>query len=222
MTFHSVFETVEGLVALGTILLAAGTLGVALLTRSTARATRKLAAETGGLVDATLRLAAVSAEEVELSRRAIEAEVKPLIVDWPTDNRRVTVTPGEQWAMVVVVPAMNVSATALIQGVTMHWLESGRPNSEATYQGRPTVLAVGPGGELEARFVFDEVQARRLESLEKFSVEIEYTDAAGGQPEITRLDIYWVGDRERWYVWAVSFRRIGEDQPYAQARPVNR
>lgn len=97
---------------------------------------------------------------------------------------------GSRSASVSVVPAMNATATALIQGVTMHWHESGRPNSEAIYQGRPTVLAVGYGGEMEARFVFNAADARRIESIEKFWVEIKYTDAAGGQPEITRLDIY--------------------------------
>jgi hypothetical protein len=209
-------------VAVGTVALAAGTLIVALVTRSTAAATGKLAAETRDLVAATEKLSEVSAEEVELSRRAIEAEVKPLIVDWPTDNRRVTVNPGAEWPMVVVVPAMNATATALIQSVTMHWLESGLPNSEAIYQGRPTVLAVGPGGGLEARFVFDATNARRIESIEKFWVEIKYTDAAGGQPEITRLDVYWARDTENWYVWAVSFRRVGEDKPYVEARPLNR
>jgi hypothetical protein len=61
------------LVALGTILLAFGRFTVALLTRSTATATRELATETGGPVEATNKLADVSAEEVEISRRALQA-----------------------------------------------------------------------------------------------------------------------------------------------------
>jgi hypothetical protein len=78
-----VFRTVEGLVAVGTIGLALGTFLVALLARSTAKATKSLALETRNLVGATLELARVSKEEVELSRLAVQAEVKPLIVDWP-------------------------------------------------------------------------------------------------------------------------------------------
>jgi hypothetical protein len=223
VSFHSVFETVEGLVALGTILLAFGTLGVALLTRSTALATKKLAEETHGLVDETARLAEVSAEEVEMSRRAIEAEVKPLILDWPADNRTVTVKHVVDEGVLISVPAVNANATALIQSVTMHWQERGAPAS--TRIGWPTVLAVGPGGETEARFHFEKSEIARLDAigqLGKFSVEIEYTDAAGGQRDVTRFEIYRASETETWRIWAVSFRRVGESEPYAEARPVNR
>ena len=125
LTVHNVFETVGGYVAIGTIGLALGTLFVALLARSTAKATNRLAEETHDLVEATARLAEVSAEEVELSRRALQAGVKPLIVDWPADNRQVMVERGKDEGAVFVVPAVNATATALIQGVTMHWHEKG-------------------------------------------------------------------------------------------------
>ena len=98
-------------VALGTILLAFGTFTVALLTRSTATATGKLAAETGGLVEATKKLADVSAEEVEMSRRALQAEVKPLIADWPADNRQVTYQAFPQ-ERVITVPCLNPARQA--------------------------------------------------------------------------------------------------------------
>ena len=73
VTWHSVFQTVEGLVAVGTILLAFGTLAVALLTRSTAIATKKLASETRSLVSATVELALVLQRKSKMSRRALQA-----------------------------------------------------------------------------------------------------------------------------------------------------
>jgi hypothetical protein len=229
VTLHSLFKTVEGLVAVGTILLAFGTLGVALLTRSTAKATKKLASETRGLVDATAELARVSAEEVEMSRRALQAEVKPLLVDWPANNREVTFARAVDERLFTI-PAVNAGAPGLIQRATMHWDEAGAAVSPTTYEGTVTVLALMPGGETEAQFLFPRSEFARLDQLEwqgKFWVEIAYTDASGGQPEVTRFDVYRVtdvnpGGPSRWRVWAVSFRRANEAEPYARAQPANR
>jgi hypothetical protein len=205
---------------------ALSTLVLALSTGALALSTWQDVRETTRLVDATVTLVEVSADEVELSRRAIEAEVKPLIVDWPADNRQVTVKPGsEEGAVRIVVPAVNANATALIQGVTMHWYEPGAAISPTTYIGWASVLAVGPGGETEAWFHFDAAQAPRLEPIEqqgKFWVEIDYTDAAGGQRDVTRFDIYRDETADEWRVWAVSFRHAGESEPYAKAQPTNR
>jgi hypothetical protein len=224
VTWHSVFDTVEGLVAVGTIMLALGTLGVAVLTRSTAKATKKLADETKNLVAATVGLAEASAQEVEISRHALQAEVKPLIVDWPTEGRAISFKGSLDEGMLVVVPVCNAGATALITGVTMHWYDHGM-TEPTTYIGWPTVVAPMAGGETEARFSFDRHDAARLSAIEeqgKFWVEFAYTDASGGQPEVTRLDVHYEEESERWPVWQVSFRRAGEAEPYATARPVNR
>jgi hypothetical protein len=81
------------------------------------------------------------------------------------------------------------------------------------------------GGETEARFMFGSGETHRLDEIErlgKFWVEFAYTDASGGQPEVTRFDIYYDDETERWDVWKVSFRRAGEPEPYATAQPVNR
>lgn len=219
-------DTVDGLVAVGTILLAVGTLAVALVTWRTARATKLLASQTKSLVAATVDLSKVSAEEVEISRRALQAEVKPLIVDWPADNRRVTFSLDGDGGRVSV-PACNAGAPGLIQGVTMHWDEPGAAVTPTTYRGTATVLAVMSGGETEAHFDFTGQRPRldRVHEHGKFWVEIAYTDAAGGQAEVTRLDLYRtsaLGTSPEWRVWAVSFRRADETEPYAEARPANR
>lgn len=208
---------------MGTILLALGTLAVAALTRSTSKATGKLAKETQKLVEATIDLARVSAEEVAMSRRAVEAEVKPLIVDWPAGNRGVRFDRA-RGDPIVSIPACNAAAPALIQGVTMHWYDRGVADP-TTYIGWPTVLAPMPGGETEARFSFGASDAPRLDAIEeqgKFWVEFAYTDASGGQAEVTRFDIYYDEESESWLVWKVSFRRAGETEPYAVSQPVNR
>ena len=223
LTIHNVFGTVEGWVAIGTVGLALGTFVVALLARSTANATKELAEETRGVVEATKELARVSAQEVEMSRRALQAEIKPLIVDWPADNRRVRFDRSNGDALVVV-PACNAAAPALITGVTMHWYDRGVPDP-VTYIGWPTVLAPMAGGETEARFSFGLSAAHRLDEIErlgKFWVEFAYTDAAGEQPEVSRLDIYYDDVTERWDVWKVSIRRAADTEPYATAQPVNR
>ncbi len=216
----------SALVALGTILLALGTFAVALLTRSTVLATRRLVSETRGLVDATGELARVSAEEVEMSRRALQAEVKPLLVDWPAKNRTVTYVRYAD-ERVFTIPICNAGAPALIQRATMHSYELGAPTIR---DGAVTVLAVGSGGETDAEFWFDRAEFHRLDGVEqqgKFWVEVADTDASGDQPEVTRFDIYAateVGDSHPgdWRVWAVSFRRAGEAEAYATARPANR
>ena len=221
----------EAMVAIGTILLATGTLAVALVTRSTAQATKTLAAETKSLVDATAGLAKISAEEVEISRRALQGDIKPIMADFPNPGGRPVAfrigggTKGSQ----VSVPACNVGAgAALIKQVTMHWDEPGAVVSPTTYMGSVTVLAVPPGGETEARFDFPSDALARVQALHelgKFWVEISYVDATNDQAEITRLDLYRhskPGVSPGYRIWAMSIRREGETEPYIESRPANR
>jgi hypothetical protein len=126
-----------------------------------------------------------------------------------------------------IIPLVNAGAPALIQRATMHWDEPGAALSPTTYEGTVTVLALAPGGGTDANFLFPPSEFGRLDRLEqqgKLWVEIAYTDASGGQPEVTRFDLYRVPGETptRWRVWAVSFRRAGETEPYARAQPANR
>src|SRR5262249_5006887 len=88
LTAHNFFETVEGLVALGTLLLAAGTLVVAVVTGRTAHRTRELAeatvaiaTSTGREVQAVVDQAEAARQEVEVSREALLATNRPRLVN---------------------------------------------------------------------------------------------------------------------------------------------
>jgi hypothetical protein len=71
--------TVEGLVALGTLLVALGTLGLASVTAFLARRTSTMASQTAELADLTEK-------DVALARTAIEADVRPVLISVPPEQ----------------------------------------------------------------------------------------------------------------------------------------
>lgn len=80
--------SVEGLVALGTLALAAGTSFLALSTRSTARSTERLANETRRLVGLTESEVEAVREDVSVSRATHEGNVRPVLVNVPFGRLR--------------------------------------------------------------------------------------------------------------------------------------
>jgi hypothetical protein len=97
VTWHNLFHTVEGLVAVGTIALACVTGGLAIGTYVTARLTRRLAQSTenelGVLttqveiarqeVEAITAQAEAARQEVEVSTQALQASHRPVVVAAP-------------------------------------------------------------------------------------------------------------------------------------------
>src|SRR6266550_5149539 len=82
VTWHALW-TVEGLVALGTLALALVTTFLAWRTSKMASKTATLATSTEQLATSTERLAKLTEEDLALSRVAIEADVRPVLVAVP-------------------------------------------------------------------------------------------------------------------------------------------
>src|SRR6266496_3978966 len=150
LTGHNLFQTVDGLVALGTLLLAAGTLTLAWTTRATARRTRDLAEQTRSLASSTERevqavvdQAEAARQEVEVSREALQATYRPRLVDVPSgsyvrqartslsgmqttfDDSHIVVSSRDERVpsdRLIIVPVRNVgTGLALIQEVRLRW-----------------------------------------------------------------------------------------------------
>jgi hypothetical protein len=90
ISFHNLFETVEGLVAIGTIALALATAGLALSTRRVARSTDKEVKAVGEQIElsrqateAVERQAASTEAQVVVARASVEATFRPVLTNLP-------------------------------------------------------------------------------------------------------------------------------------------
>jgi hypothetical protein len=189
--------------------------GTALGTTLLAVATGALAYTTAGDVRATWELADLTRQDLELSRRAQQANIKPRLVDAPEAS---TFERTEGGGVFVVVYVRNVGAgVALIQDVTMRWDSPGEVVNPTAYIGTVTRSVVPPDELTRAEFVFGPEAKERVDwiaSVGRFWVEFVYVDSAGEQGEVTRLDLNFRSNWG-WVVSVVSFRRASEGEPYA-------
>jgi hypothetical protein len=193
VTWHSLW-TVEGLVA-------AGTLALALVTAFLAWRTSKMASKTATLATSTEQLAKLTEQDVALSRVAIEADVRPVLVAVPhgefvrETNYEVTVPRSSvrrgspdratvyaqivDETLFVSVPFRNEGeGIAFISAAVLGMSQGGE------LMGEVTTTQVPPQGFSRASFaVLRNEQVFTVERLDAdgdgFSVTITYSDLAG-------------------------------------------
>jgi hypothetical protein len=236
LTWHSLFQTVEGLVAVGTISLAVATAILALVTLKTARRTRDLAKETTRLavlteqeVKAVADQADAARQEVQLSRLSFQASIKPSLVDVPPglhfdelrgDQGRVAFGTDGEGITRASVSARNVGpGIALVQAVTMHWDEASAPDNEATYYGIAARRVIPPGELTTAAFTLPESELKRVKRIRetgKVWIDFDYIDESGTQAETTRLDIE-ENEHGFWRVTRVYLFHEGDREPYVSS-----
>jgi hypothetical protein len=83
LTWHNLFETVEGLVAVGTLALAAGTVILAWRTSLLARETKQLAGFAQVELSAVLDQTRAMEQQVAIERASLEASFRPLLLTVP-------------------------------------------------------------------------------------------------------------------------------------------
>jgi outer membrane murein-binding lipoprotein Lpp len=264
LTWHSLFHTTEGIASFGTIALAAVTLILALGTLLVARgtndnvaetrrlgeSTNQTATETRNLAAATTRLAELTEtevkavaeqaeaarQEVEVSRLALQANIKPrlLNVPWTRDGEtRVKFehpklssythpAPPDLTSTTIYVPLRNIGpGIAFIKDVTMYWNELGALRNPVPYLGTSAAKVLPAGETMIARFQFaDPLNSARAVKISKdakvFWVEVSYTDTADEQQERVRLTL-GLNDRDEWVVTKVGYYQNDEPAPYVES-----
>jgi hypothetical protein len=220
-------DNAEPWVAIGTILLALATAGLAAATLGIARQSRR---EVGAVTEQTK----VSLDEVEISRKALQAQARPMLVDAPRgvhfdaqgdDRGAIKFSAGagtsedEQIGYAeCIVPMQNVgSGVALITGFEFKWFGQG-------WNRRALQTVVPPGqltnfdffrGDLDPGEADMQGWALADGPSEDFEVEVTYTDMEGEQPTRTRLLAHTVGGG-RGSVSAVLLYRGDEKEPFAE------
>jgi hypothetical protein len=237
--------------AVATAVLAGATFRMVRWTRKTAeaaledvRASALLARSAGdqakasqASADAAHEAAQSAAIDVELSRRALETQVRPIIVDVATSQldpkhtvrfaRKSPVTVGCYRVLVsedngfvhCSIPARNVGAgTAFIRGLGISI------SPDFGWSGKISLSIVAPGESTRTTFSIPKsrVELRELASAVltgTFSIELRYTDINGGQDTITRLDVHNIGSSI--YVRQVSLLKPGDSEPFASSGPAD-
>jgi hypothetical protein len=250
LTWHTLFHTTEGIAAFGTIALAVVTGILAIGTLVTARRTKATAAETHGLAEATTRLAELTEKEVQavadqaeaardevrVSRQALQANIKPHLlnvlrtkdgetrvrVEHPKLPSNTSPPPPDLTSTTIYVPLRNVGpGLAFIQEVTMYWNELESNMNPVSYIGTSAAKVVPTGEIMIARFLFgDELNSGRALRIEeqsgKFWVEVSYTDAVGLQLERVRLT-HGLDEQGEWVVTEVGHYEIDAPEPYVSS-----
>src|SRR3954447_1582394 len=185
----------------GTLILAAGTLRMAQRTTVLAEETKRLSELTEAEVQVVSEHAEAAKEEVQVSRLALQAAYRPQLIDVPSRETRDR-TPDPAWIRVeldkddisrLIVPARNIGAgLALLQDVTIEWADENSASGRATYGGTPTLGVVPPGEITRAVFSWAP-DAKHLmpplnDGIVEFSADFRYTDLAGDQETVTRID----------------------------------
>jgi hypothetical protein len=233
----------EALVALGTLGLAVGTFVLALATRRLAVSTDKEVKAVGDELDlsrqtlaAVQEQAAAARDEVETSRLAAEATIRPVLVGartakavrpdigdvqtayepvaWPGTNetRNIPIGTATAWedanTIYISVPLRNVGPGVALLRANALTLGDHRVS------GVPSLGVVGPGETTRVQFNVARADDRSVALTEQsgsFSIEVAYTDAAGGQMSLTRADLQF--DRAGlWYVSQVFLHRKVADR----------
>jgi hypothetical protein len=236
----------EGLVAIGTLALALVTAGLAISTHSLARKTAEEVDHSKRQVEAINEQAAIaqdalaaSREQVEVSQRTLEAEMRPVLVDvtrgegsaferviYPgydgsAGSGQLTATAHDQHVLISV-PVRNVGpGLGLMLGATLQTrLEIGQPPCVF----RPSAIPPGEAGRVSFRATPGSAAFAPLKALiegqEDFSVEVLYTDVAGRQATISRLDVVLADASPlRWRVRQVHFQSPDAREPFAATAP---
>jgi hypothetical protein len=217
LTWHSLFDTVEGATAAATFVLAVGTILLACVALLTAKRTKDLAIETRDQSTRTRDVAihmealAVDTKELaDLQRRALQAAVKPTLM--PASDVEIVV--GDS---AVVMHARNTgSGLALLVRTRMLCFAGGDRNEE--YGGTVSVAVLPPGKKASASFDLGAQRARVAQFTDRpFRIEIEYTDAVGEQPETALFHAQNVPHAGRWRVVRTEWRRGGDAKPYVSS-----
>jgi hypothetical protein len=98
LTWHNLFETVEGLVAVGTLALAAGTVILAWRTSLLARETKQLAGFAQVELSAVLDQTRAMEQQVAIERASLEASFRPLLLTVPAGMGRPKAPPSASGA----------------------------------------------------------------------------------------------------------------------------
>jgi hypothetical protein len=194
VTWHSLW-TVEGLVALGT-------LALAFVTAFLAWRTSKMASKTATLATSTEQLAKLTEQDLALSRVAIEADVRPVLVAVPHGEfvretnyevsvprsgvRRGSPDRATVYAQIVEDETLFVSVPFRNEGAGIAFISSAvlRMSQGGELMGEATTTQVPPQGFTRASFaVLRNEQVFTVERLaadgDGFSVAVTYSDLAG-------------------------------------------
>ena len=182
--------------------------------------------------------AVAAREEVALSRAALEASRRPVLVSVPlglyaSDTgdsiMRIRTDPGaiafyqSEDRLTLSVPLRNAGdGLAFVRGIDIVW---PRPDEVPGFWiGSASVTVIAPG-ELTAitnsTALESEELARsaleRLQTIGVFSIEARYSDIAGAQETITRVDVQRPDTDPSWRVTRTRLFRPGEAEPFASS-----
>lgn len=210
-------------VSIGTAL---ATLALAGVTAWMAWETRRVARNTDAQAEAVRRETKAVREQAVVTRSALEASIRPWITAKPDSDVYVSTTDERTR---ILVPIANVgNGLALIKkpegcriighapfGVEGH-RRTGRAKASIVPSGQETdivfTVAHKPLGPEFSVFT------GQPDILGEFSVEIDYTDASGGQATTARAKIANTSDHPAgdWSIVEMSYRPIGVDEPFAE------
>lgn len=241
LTWHTLFHTTDGIAAFGTIalaivtgILAIGTLVTARRTKDMATETARLAALTEKEVQAVADQADAARQEVEVSRQALQANIKPRLLDVTSSGNETPVRfehPSSSTSIydepdltstTIYVPLRNVGpGLAIIKDVKMYWNQQGWDANPVSYIGTTAAKVVPPGEMMIARFLFgDELNSGRAlrikEQSREFWVEVTYTDSVDSQQERVRLT-HGLDEHGDWIVAKVSYYENDLSEPYVSS-----
>lgn len=230
----------EALVAIGTLALAFVTLALALSTRALARGTSREVEHTGKLVLQAQEQVAIAREQTRIAQMTLGAQIRPVLIDAPLDldTEETVVYPGrsepitlpaggvhvfgDDDRVMISLPVRNAGVgLAMVRGVS---LLVGEPIPSLTTEIRPANVAPGERSRINFSALRGEdafpsmLQAVRSGN---FSVELGYSDLAGGQSTLSRFDVYSPpAAHTNWEVRQVHFREPGTLEPFAGSAPV--